>query len=248
MNRRVVTALLSKRRHTVIEAVNGREAVEAIATQEIDLVLMDVQMPEMDGLEATAAIRQMEQGGPTHVPIIALTAHAMKGDRERCLAAGMDGYLSKPLNAAELFELIESLSERPATGDGRRATAVPTDDRALGEQVIDVEEALARVEGDRQLLLELAAMLRDESPRLLSEIRRCAEERDAQGLVASAHSFKGACASLSAKPAANAALALETLGRSSRFDDVMARFAELELESNRLDDALLSLSEEEETL
>jgi PAS domain S-box-containing protein len=248
VNRRVVTALLSKRRHTVTEVVNGREAIEAIATQEIDLVLMDVQMPEMDGLEATAAIRRLEQGGATRVPIIALTAHAMKGDRERCLAAGMDGYLSKPLNAAEMFALIEALSERQAIDDRQEAANASAGDHPLGEQVIDVEEALARVEGDRDLLRELAAMLRDETPRFLSEIKRCAEERDARGLVASAHSFKGACSNLSAKPAANAALALEMLGRESRFDEIGARVAELEHESTRLDDALLSLSEEEETL
>ena len=248
VNRRVVTALLSKRRHIVTEVVNGREAVEAIATQEIDLVLMDVQMPEMDGLEATAAIRRMEQGGPARVPIIALTAHAMKGDRERCLAAGMDGYLSKPVNAVEMFELIESLSACETTGGTRQTASAPAGDQVLGEQIIDVEEALARVEGDRDLLLELAAMLRDESPRLLSEIKRCASERDADGLVAHAHSFKGACASLSAKPAANAALALELLGRAARFDEVSARVAELEIESTRLDDALVALAEDEETL
>ncbi|HUQ81335.1 MAG TPA: response regulator, partial [Gemmatimonadaceae bacterium] len=245
VNRRVVTALLSKRRHTVTEVVNGRDAVQAVAIGGIDLVLMDVQMPEMDGLEATAAIRTMERGGATHVPIIALTAHAMKGDRERCLAAGMDGYLSKPVNAAEMFALIESLSKLAAIEPAPHAPNVALVTRASDEQAIDVEEALARVEGDRDLLRELAAMLRDESPRLLSAIKRCAEERDAQGLAASAHSLKGACASLSAKPAADAALALELAGRASRFDEVTARVAALEQESSRLDDALLSLSEEE---
>ena len=249
VNRRVVTALLAKRRHTVTVVVNGREAVEAVAGGEIDLVLMDVQMPEMDGLEATAAIRLMEHGAPTRLPIIALTAHAMKGDRERCLAAGMDAYLSKPVNAAEMFALIESLSAHTTTGIAERATVSPNVLAAVGyasaEPALDVQEALARVEGDRELLRELAVMLRDESPRLLLDIKRCAEVRDAKGLVASAHSLKGACANLSAKPAANAALALEMLGRASRFDEVTARVAELELESRRLDDALLSLSEEE---
>jgi HPt (histidine-containing phosphotransfer) domain-containing protein len=113
------------------------------------------------------------------------------------------------------------------------------------ESALDLDEVLARVEGDRDLLRELATMFRDESPKLLSEIRRCAEERDAHGLETSAHSLKGACANLSAKPTANAALALETLGRASSFEGVMARVAELELESSRLDEALLELSEEE---
>ena len=241
VNQRVVTALLAKRRHSVTAVVNGREAVEAVARGGIDLVLMDVQMPEMDGLEATAAIRFMERGGTTRTPIIALTAHAMKGDRERCLAAGMDGYLAKPVNAAEMFALIESLSAATIGAVPRSVPNVSSN----AQPPLDVKEALARIEGDRDLLRELAVMFRDESPRLLTEIKRCAELRDAEGLAASAHSLKGACVSLSAKPAANAALVLEMLGQASRFDDVMTRVAELEHESSRLDDALLSLTEDE---
>jgi len=113
VNRQLVTALLGKRGHTTVAVVNGREAVAAVAKGGIDLVLMDVQMPEMDGLEATAAIRKAEAETGRHVPIIALTAHAMKGDREACLAAGTDEYLSKPVNATELFALIESLLSNP---------------------------------------------------------------------------------------------------------------------------------------
>jgi two-component system sensor histidine kinase/response regulator len=110
VNRRLVEALLGKRGHTIVSATNGREAVAAAARESFDIVLMDVQMPEMDGYEAVAAIRKMEAVAGTHVPIIALTAHAMKGDREACLAAGMDEYLSKPINADALFALIESLT------------------------------------------------------------------------------------------------------------------------------------------
>jgi two-component system sensor histidine kinase/response regulator len=110
VNRQLVTALLGKRGHTIVSVVNGREAVAAVAEGAFDIVLMDVQMPEMDGLEATGAIRKTERVTGDHVPIIALTAHAMKGDREACLAAGTDGYLSKPVNAKELFALIDSLT------------------------------------------------------------------------------------------------------------------------------------------
>jgi len=115
VNRQLVTALLGKRGHTVVTVVNGREAVAAVTKGEFDIVLMDVQMPEMDGLEATAAIRKLELVTGEHVPIIALTAHAMKGDREICVAAGMDEYLSKPLNPKQLFALIESLTGTPST-------------------------------------------------------------------------------------------------------------------------------------
>jgi CheY-like chemotaxis protein len=112
VNRQLVMALLGKRGHTAATVVNGREAVAAFTEQAFDLVLMDLQMPEMGGLEATAAIRNLEAATGTHVPIIALTAHALKGDREICLDAGMDGYLTKPIDANELFALIDSLTGR----------------------------------------------------------------------------------------------------------------------------------------
>jgi CheY-like chemotaxis protein len=110
VNRQLVTALLDKRGHTVVTVVNGREAVSTVTEGGFDLILMDVQMPEMDGWEATATIRKAEAVTGDHVPIIALTAHAMKGDREACLAAGMDGYLSKPINSKELFTLLDSMT------------------------------------------------------------------------------------------------------------------------------------------
>jgi CheY-like chemotaxis protein len=113
VNRKLVTALLGKRGHTVVTVRNGREAVTAAEKRECDLILMDVQMPEMDGLEATVAIRVAEKVTGSHVPIIALTAHAMKGDREACIGAGADGYLAKPVNAKALFELIDSLTGTP---------------------------------------------------------------------------------------------------------------------------------------
>jgi CheY-like chemotaxis protein len=111
VNRQLVKALLGKRGHSVVTVGNGRDAIAALADGAIDLVLMDVQMPEMDGLEATAVIRTLEKVTGAHVPIIALTAHAMKGDREACLAAGTDGYLSKPVNANDLFALIAELTD-----------------------------------------------------------------------------------------------------------------------------------------
>ena len=109
--------LLEKQGHTVTVAGNGKEALAALDKEAFDLVLMDVQMPEMDGFEATAAIRRQEQATGQHLPIIAMTAHAMKGDRERCLAAGMDGYISKPFHARELAAAIDTLVPPPR---GRR--------------------------------------------------------------------------------------------------------------------------------
>jgi PAS domain S-box-containing protein len=112
VNQRLAVRLLEKRGHKVVVAGNGREALEALEKESFDLVLMDVQMPEMDGLAATVAIREKENGTNTHVPVVALTAHAMKGDRERCLTAGMDGYLSKPIRPPELDAILETYVAR----------------------------------------------------------------------------------------------------------------------------------------
>jgi len=125
VNRQLVKALLGKRGHSVVTVGNGREAIAALADGAIDLVLMDVQMPEMDGLEATAVIRTLEKVTGAHVPIIALTAHAMKGDREACLAAGTDGYLSKPVNANALFALIEELTGVKPVEELKGVLAIP---------------------------------------------------------------------------------------------------------------------------
>ena len=107
VNQRVAAACLTKRGHTVTVVNNGREAVDALQREPFDLVLMDVQMPEMDGFEATAAIRERERETGRRIRIVAMTAHAMTGDRERCLAAGMDGYLSKPIDQRSLFDVVE---------------------------------------------------------------------------------------------------------------------------------------------
>jgi CheY-like chemotaxis protein len=114
VNRTLATRLLNKLSHDVVAACDGREAVEKWGASRFDLILMDVQMPEMDGFDATAAIRAREQNSGGHIPIIAMTAHAMDGDRAKCLAAGMDGYVSKPINLAELREAICCAAELSA--------------------------------------------------------------------------------------------------------------------------------------
>ncbi len=112
VNQRLACRILENGGHTVVVAENGREALDALGRESFDLVFMDVQMPEMDGLEATAAIRRRENGSNVHIPIVAMTAHAMAGDRQRCLAAGMDGYLAKPVRARELLETAAKHWER----------------------------------------------------------------------------------------------------------------------------------------
>jgi two-component system sensor histidine kinase/response regulator len=110
VNQRLVAMLLERRGHTVTIAANGRLAVQALERDRYDVVLMDVQMPEMGGFEATAVIREKERRAGGHIPIVALTANAMKGDSERCLSAGMDAYIAKPIRSSELFDAIESFT------------------------------------------------------------------------------------------------------------------------------------------
>jgi two-component system sensor histidine kinase/response regulator len=127
VNQRLAVRLLEKRGHYVAVAGNGREALTALEKERFDLVLMDVQMPEMDGFEATAAIREKEKSSRTHLPIVALTAHAMKGDREKCLAGGMDGYLTKPIRPQELDEMLQEYL-------ARRSNAAQPAERVLSEK------------------------------------------------------------------------------------------------------------------
>jgi two-component system sensor histidine kinase/response regulator len=117
VNQRLAARLLQKRGHAVVTVETGKAAVQALATQSFDLVLMDIQMPEMDGLEATISIREGEKKNGKHIPIIAMTANAMVGDKEQCLLAGMDAYISKPLQVKELFAVIEGFMPAPSESD-----------------------------------------------------------------------------------------------------------------------------------
>src|SRR6185369_14034407 len=134
--------LLQKRGHSVVVAENGREAIDRLRQESFDLVLMDVQMPEMDGFEATRAIRLEEQGTKRHLPIVAMTAHALKGDKERCLDAGCDGYLAKPIDSQSLYETVEGIV---ASNHLSAQTSSPADQ---GEPIWEPSAALARVDGD----------------------------------------------------------------------------------------------------
>ena len=199
---------------------NGREALKALERQAFDLVLMDVQMPEMDGFEATAAIRQKEATTGQHLPILAMTAHALQGDRERCLAAGMDGYLPKPLRIAELLATIEDLGAskrflRPRT-DLPPTSPGSGDFPVAAQEEVDWTKALAQVGGDRELLRELAGVFLDEYRSWLGQMRAAIETRDAHGLRMIAHSLGGALRPFAAQSAREAALRPGTDGTIRR--------------------------------
>jgi CheY-like chemotaxis protein len=235
VNRRLVTAILEKYGHVVDTVDDGRTAVEAVCTGEYDLVLMDLQMPEMDGLEATAAIRSAELGSGRHLPIVALTAHAMKGDREACLAAGMDAYLAKPIRAPELLGTIEQLIGVRTQAPGEAADA--------GEPPLDPEDILARVEGDRELLGEIIGIFRAEAPHMLNDLERQLDAQDAQGVARVAHTLRGSVASFGARQAAQAAHTLELMGRDGELGPARTQFVRLRREVRRLDLALTELAE-----
>jgi two-component system sensor histidine kinase/response regulator len=218
VNIRLMLAMLDSRGHTTTAVGTGRDAVAAVsADASFDLVLMDVQMPEMDGLEATAAIRDLERGQPRRLPIIALTAHAMKGDRDACLAAGMDAYLSKPIHAKELFAVIERFTAAtPADPADTPADTVETTSPPAPS--FSPEDLLERVGGDRQLVAELVTLLAHDAPDAIAALQRTLADGDAAGLQQAAHRLRGALLNFGADTAAAAALEVETLARAGTIE------------------------------
>ncbi len=253
VNQTMATRLLEMRGHKVTLAADGQQAVDALERTAFDVVLMDVQMPVMNGLEATAAIRARERERGGHVPIVALTAHAMRGDRERCLAAGMDSYLLKPIERDELFAAIESFSAAAGTADARRPSAAapagpaprgprppaapgmvhaPTDDAA-------VAAVLARLGGDATLARELAGIFLHDAPGMMKRIEDAVAARDGEALRMAAHALKGAVANFGFASASAAALKLEKLGREREFAEAGSAWSTLRRE---LDSANLTLA------
>jgi two-component system sensor histidine kinase/response regulator len=254
VNQRFAARLLEKAGHLVRIVANGRLAVEAFQRERFDVILMDVQMPEMDGFGASAAIRRLEgeAGEGRHIPIIALTAHAMKGDRERCLDAGMDGYVAKPIRASVLLAKIDELlpagdsGEQPSHGPAPQARTDEAEtpaDEAPTEEPFDPAAALQRLEGDTALLAELAAMLPDVAAAGIDRIREALAAGDHQAVGEAAHSLKGALASLDARPAFESALGLETAAREGDIDGIQSSWRKLPSQIAALTAALAPYAE-----
>ncbi|HEV2379156.1 MAG TPA: response regulator [Terriglobia bacterium] len=241
VNQKLAVRILEKRGHQVEVAANGREALALLEKRSLpgfDLVLMDVQMPEMDGFEATAEIREREKSAKSHVPIVAMTAHAMTGDRERCLAAGMDGYVAKPIQHKELFETIEGLA------GGTPLEARGTIEIVSEGEVLDEASLLARAEGDWQLVRELAKSFMAECPVLMTSIERALAERNAKALEMAAHTLKGMAGTLSASQALAGALNLEKFAHGKEIAKANLAFRDLEPDIERLKLVLATLGEE----
>jgi len=222
VNQTLASRLLEMRGHDVTVVSNGRQALAALEKQAFDVILMDVQMPELDGFETTVAIRESEKSTRKHIPIIALTAHAMKGDKERCLAVGMDGYLSKPIRSSDLFELIE---RSPGAAS---ETYFSSGNKELASNPFDGEALLARLEGSAELCAELIDTFLKESPHTLSAIEFAVARRDSAAIARSAHALKGAVSNFGANhPAFRAAAALDRCGKSGNLEHVEQLYAEL---------------------
>jgi two-component system, sensor histidine kinase and response regulator len=230
INQQVAVGLLTKRGHHVTVTSNGREALAAIERNTFDVVLMDIQMPEMGGFEATAAIRFRERQTGGHLKIIAMTAHAMSGDRERCLVAGMDGYIPKPIERNTLFAVVE------------QDTAVPAGAFDLTPlNVFNRTALLERLGGDEQLLARVVGLFLEDCPARMAAIKEAVDAQSPERIRTEAHALKGAAANLSVSELVEAARVLEQIGAEGRVEAAAAAWGRLESEAKRAMDAVRSV-------
>ncbi len=251
VNQQVAMEILQGFDCTITLANDGAEAVECVRHAPFDIIFMDCQMPRMDGFKATAEIRKLQDDG-THTPIIAMTAHAMKGDRERCIAAGMDDYISKPVVPEDVLRILqqwlppemtcvkESASETKAP---QRATL--SDDGTHQKQVLNIQQALLVTGGKVSIFKRIALVLIEHTPRRIEELRIASEKGDLSEIARLCHSIKGAAASVGGERLSEAALRLETQARQGILGDIPALFETLEAEFAALTEAITRLDWEQ---
>lgn len=224
MNQKLATGLLGKMGHTIRIANNGREAVDAWREDKFDVILMDVQMPVMDGFAATKEILELQQAmGTGKTPIVAMTAHALKGDRERCLAAGMDEYISKPIRSKQLESIMETVTSQTPGDEVSQGYDSPE-----ASPLINWDYALENVDGDRELLRTIIAVFLEESATLMDAIRNAISKFDSVQLKSLGHSLKGAMLGVGALITADIAQELESCGDTGRMESVSGLFTDLE--------------------
>ncbi|HET9752154.1 MAG TPA: response regulator [Myxococcales bacterium] len=239
INEMLVRAILEKEGCAVQVVRNGR-AVPALARSEhFDVVLMDVQMPGMDGLAATAAIRKTEGETGGHIPIVGVTAQSSHGGREACLAAGMDAFVSKPIRPPALFAAIDEAIRRAA-----QAAAAPPDleARLALAAILDETALLGLVDEDADLLAELAGLFLEDGPRRLLEIRGALDAGDPESLLRAAHQLKGSAGSVCGRRTAAAALRLEEIAEKADLGEARRIYPILERELGKLQEALARLA------
>ena len=233
INQKVATKILEKQGHQVVVANNGREGVELWERETFDIVFMDIQMPEMDGYQATAAIRAREQESGRHTPISAMTAYAMKGDAEKCLAAGMDAFISKPIKAEELLMTIEKLvgSNDPCREEGGN-TPTPVE---APEAALDWVGLLDSWDDDREFAEELLTTFIQQLAKQRNDLINAVAGTDPKEISSAAHSLKGSLLAIIAKPAGDLALTLETMGRQGDIESAPEIWRQLDETLTRLE-------------
>ena len=215
VNQAVASRLLAKLGHTPVVANNGREAIDLLEQERFDLVLMDIQMPEMDGILATKSIREREKSTHRHIPIIAMTAHAMKGDRTRCLAAGMDGYVTKPINLEEVAVAIRTaLHDTPEGDDDTGVDKRNGKTLERSEVLWDMSRTLEQLGGDETLLQEVMEIFLDQAPKHLEALRLAVAQGQAETVETTAHTLKGELGYLGIPEISQRASEIEEIGRS----------------------------------
>jgi two-component system sensor histidine kinase/response regulator len=238
VNQKLAVRLLEKRGHKVTVAGNGREALAALGQRPYDLVLMDVQMPELGGIEATIMLREKEKLTGGHQFIVAMTALVMKNDRERCLAAGMDGYLAKPIRPQELDEALD------ARMANRSISPKEVSRTEVSDHSVNADELLERLDGDCVFLAELTDLFRADYPRQIDLIREGIQQNDALGVKQASHALKGALSNLAASQAREIAAKLERLGASGNLAPATIVLGDLEREITRAVESLDALCQE----
>jgi two-component system sensor histidine kinase/response regulator len=218
VNQMVATKMLEKRGHTVVVAANGREAFAAVEKGGFDLVLMDVQMPEMDGREATIAIRARERVAGGHIPIIAVTASAMRGDRETCLAAGMDGYITKPIKYEQLIEEVEKVGHLPVVPSPGTEVLVPKRSRSLLELFL----------GDEEMLREVVEVYLAGDQALLRDLRKAVGRHATDEVARLCHRLKGSAGAFEAMEICDLAQKMERMAEQGDESGVAALVPDLE--------------------
>ncbi len=229
-NQMLVAGILEQEGHEVTVASNGSDGLELVEKGSFDVVLMDVEMPEMNGFEATQSIRVREQGTQEHIPIVGLTARSKQGDKERCLEAGMDAYVPKPIKRDLLFATLAQLIE----GNVGETVNIPT---PAADEVdgFGRQQVLSRLNGNEVLLSELVGIFFEDCPKYLRQIRAALDDGDPEALRRAAHGFKGVVSTLSLSNALASVLELQKLGESSEsLEDAESVYTALRGELERL--------------
>lgn len=246
VNQKLALRLLEKRGYFVVVANNGKEVLDAISKHDFDAILMDVQMPEMDGFYATKCIRESKDKNiNVNVPIIAMTAHALKGDRQRCIGAGMDDYITKPIDSDKLYSVLDKYicgSKRPYKEEVNDSTNADK----VAVKLLDMEELLERVGGDEEIIMEIWKVFLDDAPLRMNDLKEALDKNDALLAGRIAHTIKGMAANIGVNILKQEALQMELATRKSSLDDARSMFDKLYYEYQRVFDELTKLISKED--